>query len=121
MQGLMLGLALSSIAIGIFDFKHYMHLQLVPHISKYYQVSLQLLRTIARTEAQNVDFSTQYWRLFSHHLACANSSDLLLAELLLYNVAVRIERTFGSVKFAVSLGKIVSPRVGHSYPMSSHS
>ncbi|KZT71560.1 hypothetical protein DAEQUDRAFT_665684 [Daedalea quercina L-15889] len=77
-KGLMLALALSSIAIGIFDLKHYVHLQLVPHLSKYHQ----------------------YWRLFSHHLACANSSDLLLVELLLYNFSVRIERTFGSVKFA---------------------
>ncbi|KAH9938104.1 uncharacterized protein B0H18DRAFT_3271 [Fomitopsis serialis] len=67
-KALMLGIAVSSIAIGIFDLKHYMHLQIVPHISKYHQ----------------------YWRLFTHHLICANSSDLLLAELLLYNVAVRM-------------------------------
>lgn len=43
----------------------------------------------------------QYWRLFSHHLVCANSSDLLLVELLLYNSSIRIERTFGRAKFAV--------------------
>lgn len=36
----MLGAALGSIAIGIFDIKHYMHLQLVPHISRYHQVSV---------------------------------------------------------------------------------
>ncbi|TFY67654.1 hypothetical protein EVJ58_g1506 [Rhodofomes roseus] len=77
-KGLMLGIALGSIAIGIFDLKHYTHLQLVPHISQYHQ----------------------YWRLFTHHLVCANSSDLFLVELLLYYVSVRIERTFGSVKFA---------------------
>ncbi|EPS98752.1 hypothetical protein FOMPIDRAFT_1061153 [Fomitopsis schrenkii] len=77
-KGLMLGAALGSIAVGIFDLKYYMHLQLVPHISKYHQ----------------------YWRLFSHHLVCANSSDLLLVELVLYNASVRIERTFGSAKFA---------------------
>ncbi|CAL1700219.1 unnamed protein product [Somion occarium] len=74
----MLSLALTSIAVGIFDVKHYVHLQLVPHLSKHHQ----------------------YWRLFSHHVACANSSDLFLAELLLYNIAIPIERTFGSVKYA---------------------
>jgi len=42
----------------------------------------------------------QYWRLFVHHLAFSNSSDLFVAELLLYSVAVHIERQFGSVKFA---------------------
>ncbi|OBZ70145.1 DSC E3 ubiquitin ligase complex subunit 2 [Grifola frondosa] len=77
-KGLMLGIALTSIAAGIFDVKHYLHLQLIPHISKYHQ----------------------YWRLFAHHVACANSSDLFLTELLLYNAGVTIERTFGSVKFA---------------------
>jgi len=77
-KALMLGIALTSVVAGIFDVKHYLHLQLVPHISKYHQ----------------------YWRLSTHHFACANSSDLFLTELLLYNVAVHIERTFGSVKFA---------------------
>jgi len=74
----MVGLALSSIAAGIFDVKHHLHLQLVPHLSKHYQ----------------------YWRIFSHQLACSNSSDLFLSELLLYNAAIHIERSFGSVKFA---------------------
>ncbi|KZT05568.1 uncharacterized protein LAESUDRAFT_681043 [Laetiporus sulphureus 93-53] len=77
-KGLMIGIALTSIAVGIFDVKHYMHLQIVPHISKYHQ----------------------YWRLFAHHVACANSSDLFLIELLLYNVGVQIERSFGSAKFS---------------------
>ncbi len=36
---MMLGFALVSISAGIFDLKHYLHLQLVPHISKYHQVS----------------------------------------------------------------------------------
>ncbi|KAL6309787.1 hypothetical protein BKA93DRAFT_723014 [Sparassis latifolia] len=78
-KGLMLGIALTSISAGIFDVKHYLHLQLVPHISKHHQ---------------------QYWRLFTHHIACANSSDLFLVELLLFNVGVQIERAFGSFKFA---------------------
>ncbi|KAI1796117.1 hypothetical protein LXA43DRAFT_988443 [Ganoderma leucocontextum] len=75
---LMLGIALTSAVVGIFDLKHYLNLQLVPHISKHHQ----------------------YWRLLVHHLACASSSDLLLTELLLYNVGIPIERAFGGVKYA---------------------
>lgn len=70
--------ALTSITAGVFDVKHYLHLQLVPHLSRHHQ----------------------YWRLLTHHLAFSNSSDLFLAELLLYVVGVNIERQFGSVKFA---------------------
>ncbi|KAH7912975.1 hypothetical protein BJ138DRAFT_1147175 [Hygrophoropsis aurantiaca] len=77
-KGLMMGCALTSIVGGIFDVKHYLHLQFVPHISRHHQ----------------------YWRLLVHHLAFSSSSDLLIAELLLYNAAVQIERQFGSVKFA---------------------
>jgi len=75
---LMLTCAATSIIVGIFDVKHYLHLQMVPHISRHYQ----------------------YWRLFAHHLAFANSSDLLVAELVLWNVGVHVERQFGSVKYA---------------------
>ncbi|KIM76387.1 hypothetical protein PILCRDRAFT_98745 [Piloderma croceum F 1598] len=77
-KGLMLTCAATSIIAGIFDVKHYLHLQLIPHISRHYQ----------------------YWRLFAHHLAFSNSSDLLVAELILWNVGVHIERQFGSIKYA---------------------
>ncbi|KAH7887454.1 hypothetical protein F5I97DRAFT_1966033 [Phlebopus sp. FC_14] len=77
-KGLMMSCALTSIIGGVFDVKHYLHLQFVPHLSRHHQ----------------------YWRLVTHHLAFSNSSDLLLAELLLYGVGVTIERQFGSVKFA---------------------
>ncbi|KAI0082497.1 hypothetical protein K474DRAFT_1611586 [Panus rudis PR-1116 ss-1] len=73
----MVFLALTSLLVGIFDVKHYFHLQLVPHISKHHQ----------------------YWRIFLHHFACTNSSDLFLIELLLYNVAIPIERAYGSMKY----------------------
>lgn len=76
-KGLMLSLALGSLAAGIFDLKHYFHLQLVPHISR----------------------DHQYWRLLTSQLIFGNSSELLLAETLLYNVAVGVERRFGSRKF----------------------
>ncbi|KAF8622179.1 hypothetical protein AX15_007291 [Amanita polypyramis BW_CC] len=77
-KGLMIGSAVSSILVGLFDMKHYLHLQFVPHISRYHQ----------------------YWRLPMHHMAFSNSTDLLLAEILLFNVGVLIERQFGSVKYA---------------------
>ncbi|KLO10229.1 hypothetical protein SCHPADRAFT_832792 [Schizopora paradoxa] len=77
-KGLMMGYALTSIAASVLDVKHYLHLQLVPHLSKHHQ----------------------YWRLFVHHLAISNSSELLLTEILLYNVALPVERMFGSTKFA---------------------
>ncbi|TDL29394.1 hypothetical protein BD410DRAFT_811047 [Rickenella mellea] len=77
-KGLMLCCAASSIAASIFDVKHYLHLQLVPHLSRHHQ----------------------YWRLLLHHLPSSNSSDLLLTELLLYNASIPVERLFGGVKFA---------------------
>ncbi|CAK5263131.1 unnamed protein product [Mycena citricolor] len=77
-KGLILSLALSTVFVGVFDVKHYFHLQLVPHVSHHHQ----------------------YWRLATHHLAFASSSDLFVAVLTLYNVSVQIERNFGSLKFA---------------------
>ena len=93
----MICIALTSVAAGIFDVKHYLHLQLVLHISKYHQVSC-----CGESVQSAYIVRLQYWRLFTHHLACPSSSDLLLTELLLYNAAVHIERAFGSVKFSVS-------------------
>ncbi|KAF4575236.1 hypothetical protein EYR40_005028 [Pleurotus pulmonarius] len=77
-KGLIVGCGLSSITVGLFDVKHYFHLQLVPHISRHHQ----------------------YWRLGLHHFAFSNSSDLFLALLVLYSTGVVIERRFGSIKFA---------------------
>ncbi|KAJ7865697.1 hypothetical protein B0H13DRAFT_2203301 [Mycena leptocephala] len=77
-KGLMIGVALTSLLVGVFDVKHYFHLQLVPHISRHYQ----------------------YWRLGVHHLAFSNSSELFIAEILLYNIGIPIERQFGTLKFA---------------------
>ncbi|KAF9534598.1 hypothetical protein CPB83DRAFT_842583 [Crepidotus variabilis] len=77
-KGLMITLALTSIFAGLFDIKHYFHLQLTPHLSRHHQ----------------------YWRLITHLLAFPNSSDLFLSELILYNVGVHVERQFGSIKYA---------------------
>ncbi|KAL5508196.1 hypothetical protein ACEPAH_5815 [Sanghuangporus vaninii] len=76
-KGLMIGCAASSIIASIFDVKHYLHLQLSPHLARHHQ----------------------YWRLLVHHLAFSSSSELLLAEILLYNISIPIERIFGSSKF----------------------
>ncbi|KAJ3864973.1 hypothetical protein EV359DRAFT_72730 [Lentinula novae-zelandiae] len=77
-KALMISLAMASIVVGVFDVKHYFQLQLVPHLSKYHQ----------------------YWRLALHNFAFANSSDLFLAELILFQDGIQVERCFGSLKFA---------------------
>ncbi|KAG7097413.1 hypothetical protein E1B28_004760 [Marasmius oreades] len=77
-KGLAIGLALTSIVVGLFDVKYYFHLQLIPHISSHHQ----------------------YWRLFTRNLAFSSSGDLLLAELIIFNVGILVERHFGTLKFA---------------------
>ncbi|CAE7214099.1 unnamed protein product [Rhizoctonia solani] len=66
-----------SLIVGLADARHYFHLQLSPHISR----------------------DHQYWRLLTNQLAFINSSELLLGQIMFYNVAVGIERTFGSHKY----------------------
>ncbi|KAG8898193.1 hypothetical protein FRB99_007603 [Tulasnella sp. 403] len=73
----MLALGLGSATAFIFDVKHYFHLQLVPHISQHHQL----------------------WRLLTSQLIIGNSSDFMVAQLVLFNIAVNIERTFGSRKY----------------------
>ena len=98
----MFGFALTSVVAGIFDLKHYLNLQLVPHISKHHQASLAQCLSGCYYLPEELYFE-QYWRLLIHQFACASSSDLLLTELLLYNVGIPIERAFGGVKYAVSI------------------
>ncbi|KAF8607846.1 hypothetical protein BDV93DRAFT_487766 [Ceratobasidium sp. AG-I] len=76
-KGLIIFTGSLSLIIGLADVRHYFHLQLVPHISR----------------------DHQYWRLLTNQLAFTNSSELFLCQILLYNVAVGIERTFGSLKY----------------------
>lgn len=66
----MLLVGITSLAASLLDVKPYLHLQLVPHITKYHQ----------------------FWRVLVHPIAFANSTELFMAELLLYGVGVRIER-----------------------------
>ncbi|KAG6902474.1 hypothetical protein C0995_016336 [Termitomyces sp. Mi166 len=76
MSGLMMGYGVTSILVGLFDVKHYFHLQ--------------------------------YWRLVLHHLAFSSSSDLFIAQLLLFNAGVQVERQFGSIKFATAISRLPS-------------
>ncbi|CAE6404828.1 unnamed protein product [Rhizoctonia solani] len=76
-KGLMIATGALSLIAGLADVRYYFHLQLSPHISR----------------------DHQYWRLLTNQLAFTNSSELLLGQIVLYNVAVGIERTFGSHKY----------------------
>ncbi|KAJ1308441.1 hypothetical protein OPQ81_004146 [Rhizoctonia solani] len=76
-KGFMIATGALSLIIGLADVRHYFHLQLSPHISR----------------------DHQYWRLITNQLAFTNSSELLIGQIVLYNVAVGIERTFGSHKY----------------------
>ncbi|KDN48078.1 hypothetical protein RSAG8_03094, partial [Rhizoctonia solani AG-8 WAC10335] len=76
-KGLMIATGALSLIVGLADVRYYLHLQLSPHISR----------------------DHQYWRLLTNQLAFTNSSELLLGQIILYNVGVGIERTFGSHKY----------------------
>ncbi|KAF8514861.1 hypothetical protein BU17DRAFT_76978 [Hysterangium stoloniferum] len=90
-KGMMLGLGATSLLSALFAIKPYFHLQLIPHMSRHHQ----------------------YWRLISHHLACTNSSELFITQLILYNSSVIIERQFGSVKYAsfITVSAVVSSTI----------
>ncbi|KAK8869937.1 hypothetical protein IAR55_000505 [Kwoniella newhampshirensis] len=77
-KGMMALLGISSLSASLLDVKPYLHLQLVPHLTKYHQ----------------------FWRIAVHPLAFANSTELLVGLILFYNVGVGIERAFGSRKYA---------------------
>ncbi|WWC61273.1 uncharacterized protein I303_103854 [Kwoniella dejecticola CBS 10117] len=105
-KGIMIFLALTSISASLLDIKPYLHLQLVPHMTKY----------------------RQFWRIAVHPLAFANSTELLMGEILLYNVGVAIERAFGSRKYAsfVLVSSLVSTLLasiviilGHRFGLNS--
>lgn len=84
----MLLLGVTSLTASLLDIKPYVHLQLVPHMTTYHQVS----RTGMTTFRNSVLMRVQFWRILVHPLAFVNSTELLVAELLLYNVGVGIER-----------------------------
>ncbi|KAG9243803.1 hypothetical protein BJ878DRAFT_509084 [Calycina marina] len=67
----------SSILVSITDLKHYFYIQIVPHIWTYHQV----------------------WRVLIYQLCYINSTEVLFAAMMLYNMRV-IERLWGSRKYA---------------------
>ncbi|KAK4050530.1 hypothetical protein OIO90_004997 [Microbotryomycetes sp. JL221] len=77
-RGLVVVVCLCSIAAAVISRQYLFNVPLVPHLTRDHQV----------------------WRLASHHLAFANSSDLFISVLLLYYTGVSVERNFGSHKFA---------------------
>lgn len=93
----MLGLGINSLLAGSLQLKPYIHLQWLPHLTKHLQVWTRNIH-FTHTDARSL---CQWWRLITSQLAFTNSSDLFLAELVLYNVSVTLERVFGSSKFAV--------------------
>ncbi|KAK1924713.1 hypothetical protein DB88DRAFT_509787 [Papiliotrema laurentii] len=87
-KGLMMILGISSLAVSLMEIKPYFHLQVVPHMTKYHQ----------------------FWRILVHPFVFTNSTELLMGELLLYNVGVKIERSFGPRKYSafVLISSVVS-------------
>ncbi|ORY22757.1 hypothetical protein BCR39DRAFT_550848 [Naematelia encephala] len=77
-KGIMMVLAINTLAVSLLHVKPYIHLQVVPHMTKYHQ----------------------FWRLLVHPFAFANSTELLMGELLLYNVGTNVERSFGPRKYS---------------------
>ena len=77
-KGLILILSTTTLVASLFQLKPYIHLQLSPHIFVHHQ----------------------YYRLVSQHCAFTNSSEVLLTLILLYNAGVKVERLFGTRKYA---------------------
>lgn len=77
-KGVLITLSISTVLVALFQLKPFVHLQVYPHIAVHHQ----------------------WYRLVTQHFAFVNSSELFLALLLLYNASVKVERMFGTYKFA---------------------
>ncbi|SPO31121.1 uncharacterized protein UTRI_05237_B [Ustilago trichophora] len=77
-KGILITVSIASVLVSLFQLKPFIHLQIHPHLTVHHQ----------------------WYRLFTQHFAFINSSELFLALLLFYNVGVKVERTFGTYKFA---------------------
>lgn len=78
-RGLVLGLVTSSMAVSLFDVKHYFYILVDLHILEYHQS----------------------WRALIYQLCYTNSSEVLFACMTLYHMRA-VERMWGSRKYAVS-------------------
>lgn len=76
-----------SVLVAAVSWQHRVHLSLVPHLTRDHQL----------------------YRLASHHAAYANSSELLIGTLLLWQTGPALERLFGTRKFAVSPAALIPP------------
>lgn len=85
-KGILILVSIVSVLVSLFQLEPFVHLQLQPHIYVHHQ----------------------WYRLVSQHFAFTNSSELLLALLLFYNAGVKVERTFGTYKFASFLVVVTS-------------
>ncbi|KWU44648.1 hypothetical protein RHOSPDRAFT_33727 [Rhodotorula sp. JG-1b] len=83
-------LILSTVALSVLaataSWQHHFHLSLVPHLTRDHQL----------------------YRLIAHHVAYANSSELLIGTLLLWQTCPGLERLFGTRKFASFLVMILA-------------
>jgi hypothetical protein len=77
---LVVGLVASSIAVSLFDVKHYFYISVGTHVLRYRQT----------------------WRALIYQLCYTNSSEVLFASMVLYNMRI-IEQLWGSRKYAVRL------------------
>lgn len=77
---ILIAVVFTSVVGAILSRQYYFDLPLSPHLTR----------------------DHQYWRLFAHHFAYTNSSELLLGALLLFFTSPAVERTLGSTKYAVS-------------------
>lgn len=77
---LILSTVVLSVLAATASWQHHFHLSLVPHLTRDHQL----------------------YRLIAHHVAYANSSELLIGTLLLWQTCPGLERLFGTRKFAVS-------------------
>lgn len=80
-KGILIQLSILTVLVSLFQLKPHIHLQLFPHVSVHHQ----------------------YYRLLAQHSAFTNSSELFLCLLLFYTAGVKVERTFGSYKYAAFL------------------
>ncbi|SCV72427.1 BQ2448_3964 [Microbotryum intermedium] len=77
-QGLITVICVASLLAATTSTQHYFDLPLTPHLTR----------------------DHQWWRLLTHQIAFANSSELFIATLLLYFTSVPVERSLGSHKYA---------------------
>lgn len=77
-KGILIAVSIASVLVSLFQLKPFVHLQIYPHLVIHHQ----------------------WYRLISQYFAFTNSSELFLALLLFYNAGVKVERTFGTFKYA---------------------